>query len=130
MQGAGTCTIQFHNRDSTLNKGIMAYQHAAEPEVGEIKRIDERIDHANRIFLLDPVVELLRQKRRLPPICPLDEPLHGHANQLACAWWSVERPRICYPGATRRGNQLISSSSKRLKRLVAGVGFEPTTFRL
>ena len=36
---------------------------AIEYEAGEIERIDERIDHANGILLVDPVVETLRKKR-------------------------------------------------------------------
>ena len=52
------------------------------PEAGEIERIDERIDRANGILLVDPVVEALRQKRRLSPICSLDEPLHDHPRRI------------------------------------------------
>ena len=37
---------------------------------------------------------------------------------------------ICYPGATQKRIALTSSLAKLLKTLVAGVGFEPTTFRL
>ena len=33
-----------------------------ETEVGEIKRIDERIERANRIFFVDPVVEALGRR--------------------------------------------------------------------
>jgi len=36
---------------------------AVEPETGEIESIDERVDHANGILLVDPVVEALWQKR-------------------------------------------------------------------
>ena len=50
--------------------------HASEPELGQIERIDERIDHANRIVLVDPVIEAFGQQRRLPPIRPLHEALH------------------------------------------------------
>ena len=48
------------------------------PEIGEIERIDEGVDCANRILLVDPIVEALRQQRRLSPICSFDEPLHDH----------------------------------------------------
>ena len=44
--------------------------HPIEPQIGEIERIDERIDHANRIALVDPVIEAFRQQRRLPAIRP------------------------------------------------------------
>jgi hypothetical protein len=47
-------------------------------EVGEIERINEGVDGANRIVLLDPILEALRQKRRLSPVCAFDEPLHDH----------------------------------------------------
>ena len=53
----------------------------AEPQVSEIERIDKRIDDANRIFLVDPIIEALRQKCRLSPICSRDEPLHDHPPQ-------------------------------------------------
>ncbi len=53
-----------------------------EPEAGEIERINEGIDCANRIVLVDPIVEALRQKRRLSPICSLDEPLHDHPRKI------------------------------------------------
>ncbi len=53
-----------------------------EPETAEIERIDEGVDHANRVLLVDPVVEALRQKRRLSPICSLDEPLHDHPRRI------------------------------------------------
>jgi hypothetical protein len=56
--------------------------NTVEPEVGEIERVDERIDHANRIVLVDPIIEALRQKRRLSPICSLDEPLHDHPRRI------------------------------------------------
>ena len=53
-----------------------------ETKVTEIERIDERIDHPNRIVLVDPIIEALRQKCRLPPICPLDKPLHDHPRRI------------------------------------------------
>jgi hypothetical protein len=53
-----------------------------EPEASQIQRIDEGVDHANRILLVDPVVEAFRQKRRLSPICSLDKPLHDHPRRI------------------------------------------------
>jgi len=47
-----------------------------EPQIGEIERINERIDHANRIAVVDPVVEAFRQQRRLPPIRPRNKARH------------------------------------------------------
>jgi hypothetical protein len=49
---------------------------ALEPEVLEIERIDEQIDRANRIALVDPVIETFGQQRRLLAIRPLNEILH------------------------------------------------------
>ena len=47
-----------------------------EPKLGQIERIDERVDHPNRIVLVDPVIEAFGQQRRLPAIRPLNEALH------------------------------------------------------
>jgi hypothetical protein len=41
-----------------------------EPELSESKRIDERVDHSNRIVLVDPVVQAFRKQRRLSAIAP------------------------------------------------------------
>jgi hypothetical protein len=47
-----------------------------EPQFSEIERIDERVDHSNRIVLVDPVVQAFRKQRRLAAIRPLNETLH------------------------------------------------------
>ena len=47
-----------------------------EPEVAEFQRIDEHIDRANRIALVDPIIKAFRQQRRLLAIRPLNETLH------------------------------------------------------
>src|SRR5262245_11406479 len=47
-----------------------------ETQLLQIKPLDERIDDANRIVLVDPVIEASWQQRKLPPIRPLDEPRH------------------------------------------------------
>src|ERR1035437_10250962 len=49
---------------------------AIEPEVAEFQRIHEHIDRASRIALADPIIEALRQQRRLLAIRPLNETLH------------------------------------------------------
>src|SRR6476661_4630203 len=49
---------------------------AIEPEVAEFQRIDEHIDRANRIALVDPIIKAFRQQRRLLSIRPLNETLH------------------------------------------------------
>jgi hypothetical protein len=70
------------------NRGVEAgpsgrcWLDTIEPEAGQIERIDKGVDHANGVLLVDPVVEALRQKRRLPPICPFDEPLHDHPRRI------------------------------------------------
>jgi hypothetical protein len=46
------------------------------PEVAEIQRIDQDIDRANRIALVDPIIEAFRQQRRLLAIRCLNETLH------------------------------------------------------
>ena len=47
-----------------------------EPEVAQFQRIHEHIDRANRIALVDPIIEAFRQQRRLLAIRPLNETLH------------------------------------------------------
>ena len=54
-----------------------------EPELGQIERIDERVDHANRIALVDQVIEAFRQQRRLPAIRPRNKALHAIPPQIA-----------------------------------------------
>jgi Integrase core domain len=49
---------------------------AIEPEVAEFQRIDEHIDRANRIALVNPIIEAFRQQRRLLAIRPLNKTLH------------------------------------------------------
>ena len=43
----------------------------------------ERIDHANGIALIDPVIKAFRQQRRLPAIRPFNEALHPIPPQIA-----------------------------------------------
>ena len=49
---------------------------AGEAKIAQIQHLDERIDHANSIAVVDPVVEAFRQQRRLPPIRPRNKPRH------------------------------------------------------
>ena len=49
---------------------------AIEPEVAEFQRIDEHIDRANRIALVDPIIEAFRKQRRLLAIRLSNETLH------------------------------------------------------
>ena len=50
--------------------------NAFEPELAQIKRIDERIDRANRIALINPFIQAFGQQSRLPTIRPNQEALH------------------------------------------------------
>jgi hypothetical protein len=50
--------------------------NAIEPEGAQFQRIHEHIDRANRIALVDPIIEAFRQQRRLLAIRPLNETLH------------------------------------------------------
>ena len=43
---------------------------AFEPELGQIKRIDKRVHRANRIALIDPLIEAFGQQSRLSTIRP------------------------------------------------------------
>ena len=49
---------------------------AREPQIAEVERIHEHIDRANRIALVDEVIEAFGQQRRLLPIHPLHEARH------------------------------------------------------
>ena len=54
-----------------------------EAQLVEIKLLDERIDDANRIAILDPLIEAFRQQRQLPPIDPFDEPCHSDPRRFS-----------------------------------------------
>jgi hypothetical protein len=47
-----------------------------EPEVAEFQRIHEHINRANRIALVDPIIEAFRQQRGLLAIRPSNETPH------------------------------------------------------
>ena len=57
--------------------------NAFEPELAQIKRIDERIDRANRIALINPFIQAFGQQSRLPTIHPNQEALHRFPPQIA-----------------------------------------------
>ena len=46
------------------------------PKLDQIERIDEHIDRADRIILVDPILKAPRQQGRLPAIHPFNEPRH------------------------------------------------------
>ena len=99
--------------------------NTVEAEAGKIERIDKRIDHANRIFLVDPVIEALRQKRRLSSICSLDEPLHDHprkSSMTMSASAAVKLPttrskscrNVLWPLTVPRGQPLGADVKRRV----------------
>jgi hypothetical protein len=47
-----------------------------EPQIGQIKRINERVDHANRVAFVDPVFEAFWQQRSLRAFRPRYESPH------------------------------------------------------
>ena len=55
---------------------VCARIDAIEPEVAKFQRIDEHIDRAYRIALVDPIIKAFRQQRRLLAIRPLNKTLH------------------------------------------------------
>ena len=57
--------------------------NAIEPEVAQFQRIHEHIDRANRIALVDPIIEAFRQQRRLLAIRPFNETLHHIPRQFS-----------------------------------------------
>lgn len=64
-----------------MEAGSCRRLYAVEPQIAEVERTDEGVDHANRVLIIDPVVEILRQKRRLCPIRSLDKSLHDHPRE-------------------------------------------------
>jgi hypothetical protein len=47
-----------------------------EAQFTQIERVDKDINHANRIALVDEIIEAFRQKCRLPTFYPRNKPLH------------------------------------------------------
>ena len=65
-----------HRRRMIRRPAGRCWINAIEPELAQFQRIHEHIDRANRIALVDPIIEAFRQQRRLPAIRPLNETLH------------------------------------------------------
>src|SRR5262245_44516520 len=57
------------------------WNNAVKAELNEIEPINEHINGANRIALVDPIIEAFRQQRRLLAIGSLNEPLHRLSRQ-------------------------------------------------
>jgi hypothetical protein len=58
-------------------RGIRLHSDPDETGLSESERIEKRVDHSNRIILVDPVVQTLKKQRRLSAIRPLNETLHS-----------------------------------------------------
>jgi hypothetical protein len=56
---------------------------ACEAQIAQIQRVNERINEANRIALVDPVIEAFRQQRRLRPIRSCNEASHQSPRRLS-----------------------------------------------
>src|ERR1700676_642927 len=53
------------------------------PELSKIERLDEGVDHTNRIILVDPIIQAFGQQCRLTAIRASDKALHpSPANHL------------------------------------------------
>ena len=52
------------------------WHHSSEPQRCQIKRLDERIDHPDRVVFANVVVKSFRRQRGLPSAVALDESLH------------------------------------------------------
>jgi len=55
---------------------------ALKAQFGNVQCIDESVDHANRIALVNPVIEAFRQQRRLRPIRPCNEARHQFPRRI------------------------------------------------
>jgi len=67
--------LQVHRRVIGGPAGVSG-MNAGEAQSLEIEPVDKGINKANRIALVDPVIEALRQQRRLRSIRPFNEARH------------------------------------------------------
>lgn len=51
-------------------------RNSTEAHLGQIKRIDKLVDRANRVVLVNEIIEAFMQQRPLPAIRPLNEAPH------------------------------------------------------
>ena len=51
-------------------------------QFSQIESSDEGVDHANRIALVDEIIEAFGQQRPLPAICPRNEALHRSPRRI------------------------------------------------
>jgi len=59
-------------------------------QLGEIERIDECVDHSNRVVLVDPVVQAFRKQRALAAIYSLDKSASSDPPQIAMESYRTE----------------------------------------
>src|SRR5215813_3819456 len=76
-----------------------------EAQLLEVEHVNKGIDHAHWIALIDPVIQAVRQKRRLAAISPFNEPLHQSAPHIA-------RPHIPDSTFSRSQGQTRKSSTE------------------
>jgi hypothetical protein len=48
------------------------------PQGGKIELVDEKVDHPNRVLLIDIILQAVREQCPLHPIFAVDEPMHRH----------------------------------------------------
>ena len=53
-----------------------------EAHLGQIERIDKHVDHANRVALVNEIIEAFGQQRPLPTIRLLNEALHQFPQRM------------------------------------------------
>jgi hypothetical protein len=49
---------------------------AREAQRLQVQLVDEHLDHPDRVLLGDVIFQIFREQRALPPVRPLDKPLH------------------------------------------------------
>src|SRR5215472_9134195 len=79
-----------------------------EIECTEIERIVKRVDHTNRIILVDPVVQTFRKQSRLSAIGPLNEALHSIPRNPQ---WIISCEGFSHTQGQSRGLVAITSGS-------------------
>jgi hypothetical protein len=96
--------------------------------VPQIERIDEDINHADRIALVDPVIEALRQPHPLRSIRPCNAPRHRGSHvkgrPVADMVWTKDRLRPIPHTAAHRSRATMG------RGLVATLRRSPLTTRL
>ena len=77
---------------------------AVEPELTQVDRIHEGVDHADGVVLVDPVIQALGKQRRLTAICTFDKAPHPIPPQAVEESYHRERfhtARVRFQGMRR-----------------------------